>query len=106
MSLDAILAAMLFAVGLGFLAASVGILYRHAIPRAPRFFQAATVAPGVVVGLSALVLAWMFLTGLQDIAPVAGVFVGALAAWIWTMNLYAAFFYVTGRNQSGHRRVK
>lgn len=102
--MDAMLAALLFAVGLGFLAASVGILYRHAIPRAPRLFHLLTVPPGLVVGITSVVLAGMFLSGSEGIRYVAGVFVAALAVWIWSLNMYAVFHYLYGRG--GTKRVR
>lgn len=105
-----LLAALLFVVALGFIAATLGILYRHAIPRSPRLFHYLTAPPGLILSVASLLLAYQFLTGEDALFGVgrnfyAIVIIGSLAFWIWALNAYAVYHHVfrtsVGRWESG-----
>ncbi len=97
----ALLGGLLTGIGLGFLVAAYGIYRRHAIPKATAFFQLITVAPSVLVGLSATWLGLVFLLGLRESAglPVlwlALIFAVSLFWFIWAMNVYALYYFLRG----------
>jgi len=97
-----LLGALLAALGLNILVAMYAILWRHAIPRAPWYFRL-SVVPGVVGGLSALVLARLFVTSGEgafgfDAIALAAIFVASQTLTWLSLNLYAVWWYFRGRD--------
>jgi hypothetical protein len=102
-SVLAVAATALVLLGLGMLAALVGILFRHAIPRAPVLFHGLLVVPMLLSSFSCFVIAFMALSGVREVFGVDALgvltvyFVSQVLVW-WTLNAYAVYhFYRSAR---------
>ncbi len=97
-----LVAAAFVITGLGELAALLGILFRYAIPRSPRIFHVLLFVPMVLASVSCFVLAWLALSGEQEVAGANGltlilVFFFAEGAVYWILVSYAVYHHLRGR---------
>ena len=101
----AVAATALFVLGLGILAALLGILGRHAIPRAPYLFHIVLFTPMILSSFSCFALAWMALTGTPSVFGVDAlghltIYFAAQSVTYWTLNAYAIYHYFRTRRRS------
>ncbi len=90
-------------LGLGQLAALLGVWYRYAIPRAPVLFRILAVLPMLTSSTMAFVLTWMFLSGTKVVLglgflQIESIYFTAAATWTWTFVAYAVYFHLRGRH--------
>lgn len=102
-----IVAAGLVVLSLGQLAALLGVLFRHAIPRAPFVFHGLLLLPMLITAGSCLAMAYMALSGRQQVAGLDGLVLLAVfficeAIWIWTLNAYAVYHFIRSRKRKDH----
>lgn len=99
-------ATALFVLGLGILASLLGVMFRHAIPRAPVLFHGLLLLPMLIAALSCFALAYMFLGGTDEllgieILTISAAFVVCQAITFWVLNAYAIFHYYRRKRQEG-----
>jgi hypothetical protein len=101
--MTSLVAALLFVLALGQIAAAIGVWNRHAIPRAPRLFRVITVVPTLASSTTATVIGWMLLSGADELfgmpaIAVAAIYAGTAALTWWSFVAYAVFHYFRTRS--------
>ena len=100
----ALIAAVLIVLGLGELAALLAVLYRYAIPRAPKIFHWLLLLPMLAVCGSSFALAWMALAGPDEVLGATAIVLllvhfGAQACVFWILDFYAIYHVVRMRRR-------
>lgn len=98
-----LITAALVVLGLGELAALLGILFRYAIPRAPRVFHILLFVPMVTASASCFAFAWMALAGERQVAGIDVLVVLTIyficeGATMWLLVIYSIYWHLKGRH--------
>ncbi len=102
MNVLTVAALALVVLGLGELAAMLGIQFRYAIPRAPWFFRLILFPPMLGCVASTLTLSWVALSGAEEVLGLDPVWLFAIyvvcqAMTFWTLVAYAVYHHLRGR---------
>jgi amino acid transporter len=87
--------------------ALIAILYRHAIPRAPKLFHGLLLGPMLAGVVCLFILAWLALTGIETIfglneTLVLFIYFGATTTTWGTLDFYALYHFRRMRQRYGN----
>lgn len=99
MNLSVVLAAFCIGLGFGHFAATIAIVARYAIPRAPGFYHAILAPFMLVSGVSVGAVAISVLTGNEAVAWAVVYVISEFVVW-WGLVSYSIYYQLRGKHRN------